>query len=121
MIILFSSIVAGVAVIIYLTLNVLDKSTGNEKMDKISRIIQSGANSFLFQEYRVFFPIVLLIAVLFYFSASYQDALAFIIGALFSVLAGYFGMMIATRSNARTTWGATKSIGAALDIAFSGG
>lgn len=68
-----------------------------------------------------FFPIILLIAVLFYFSSGYQDALAFIMGALFSVLAGYFGMMIATRSNARTTWGATKSIGTALDIAFSGG
>ncbi len=121
MVVLFSSIIAGVALVIYLTLNVLDKSTGNERMDKISRIIQSGANSFLFQEYRVFFPIVLLIAVLFYFSSGYQDALAFIIGALFSVLAGYFGMMIATRSNARTTWGATKSIGTALDIAFSGG
>ena len=121
MVVLFSSIIAGVALVIYLTLNVLDKSTGNERMDKISRIIQSGANSFLFQEYRVFFPIVLLIAALFYFSSGYQDALAFIIGALFSVLAGYFGMMIATRSNARTTWGATKSIGTALDIAFSGG
>lgn len=121
MVILFSSIIASVVLVIYLTLNVLDKSTGNERMDKISRIIQSGANSFLFQEYRVFFPIVLLIAVLFYFSSGYQDALAFIMGALFSVLAGYFGMMIATRSNARTTWGATKSIGTALDIAFSGG
>jgi len=121
LVVLFSSIIAGVALVIYLTLNVLDKSTGNERMDKISRIIQSGANSFLFQEYRVFFPIVLLIAALFYFSSGYQDALAFIIGALFSVLAGYFGMMIATRSNARTTWGATKSIGTALDIAFSGG
>jgi len=121
LILLFSAIGIGSALIIYLTLSVLDKSTGNEKTDKISRIIQTGARSFLFQEYAVFFPIVIALSLLFFFSSGYKEALAFIIGSVFSVLAGFFGMMIATKSNARTAWGATKGVGEALDIAFSGG
>jgi len=100
---------------------VLDKSTGNERTEKISRIIQKGARSFLFQEYAVFFPIVFVIAILFGFSSGWTNAIAFIIGSIFSVLAGFFGMTIATKSNARTAWGATKGVGEALDIAFSGG
>ncbi|MFN6991967.1 MAG: sodium-translocating pyrophosphatase, partial [Fervidobacterium sp.] len=121
LVLLFSSILAGFALVIYLTLSVLDKSTGNEKTDKISRIIQTGARSFLFQEYTVFFPIVALLSIIFFFSNGYKEALAFLTGSIFSVLAGFFGMMIATKSNARTAWGAMKGIGEALDIAFSGG
>ncbi|MFN3691863.1 MAG: sodium-translocating pyrophosphatase [Fervidobacterium sp.] len=121
MVLLFSSILTGFVLVIYLTLSVLDKSTGNEKTDKISRIIQTGARSFLFQEYAVFFPIVALLSIIFFFSNGYKDALAFLIGSVFSVLAGFFGMMIATKSNARTAWGATKGVGEALDVAFSGG
>ncbi len=119
--ILFSSILAGTILIVYLTLNVLDKSPGNEKTEKISRIIQRGAKSFLFQEYTIFFPIVFLLSLLFGFSSGWVNAISFIIGSSFSVLAGFFGMLIATKSNARTAWGATKGIGEALDIAFSGG
>ena len=121
MILLFSSVIAGVVLIIYLTLTVLDKSPGNEKTEKISRIIQRGARSFLFQEYTVFFPLVFVLAILFGLSSGWTKAIAFIIGATFSVLAGFFGMSIATKSNARTAWGATKGVGEALDIAFSGG
>lgn len=121
MILLFSSIAIGTVLIIYLTLSVLDKSPGNEKTERISNIIQKGARSFLFQEYTVFFPIVIVLALLFTFTTGYKQALSFIIGSVFSVLAGFFGMMIATKSNARTAWGATKGVGEALDIAFSGG
>ncbi|AMW33297.1 sodium-translocating pyrophosphatase [Fervidobacterium islandicum] len=121
MALLFSSILAGLVLIIYLTLTVLDKSPGNEKTEKISRIIQKGARSFLMQEYTVFFPIVFALAILFGFSSGWTKATAFVIGSIFSVLAGFFGMTIATKSNARTAWGATRSIGEALDIAFSGG
>ena len=121
MILLFSSVLAGVILVVYLTLTVLDKSTGNERTEKISRIIQKGARSFLFQEYAIFFPIVFVLAVLLGFSSGWTNAIAFIIGSVFSVLAGFFGMTIATKSNARTAWGATKGVGEALDIAFSGG
>jgi len=121
LILLFSSVLAGVILVVYLTLTVLDKSTGNERTEKISRIIQKGARSFLFQEYAIFFPIVFVLAVLLGFSSGWTNAIAFIIGSVFSVLAGFFGMTIATKSNARTAWGATKGVGEALDIAFSGG
>ncbi|MGC8955645.1 MAG: sodium-translocating pyrophosphatase [Fervidobacterium sp.] len=121
MILPFSSVIIGTILIIYLTLNVLDKSSGNERTEKISKIIQIGARSFLFQEYAVFFPIVGVLAVLFGFTTGYKEAASFIIGSFFSVMAGFFGMMIATKSNARTAWGAIKGVGEALDIAFSGG
>ncbi len=121
MILLFSSIAIGTVLIIYLTLSVLDKSPGNEKTERISNIIQKGARSFLFQEYTVFFPIVIVLALLFTFTTGYKEAISFITGSVFSVLAGFFGMMIATKSNARTAWGAAKGVGEALDIAFSGG
>jgi len=121
LVLLIISLTAGFATLLYLTLAVLDKSPGDERMEKLSRIIQRGARSFLFQEYVVFFPIVLALAILFFLTMGYKSAISFIIGSVFSVLSGFFGMTIATKSNARTAWGAMKGVGEALDIAFSGG
>lgn len=118
---LYVSVAAGGTLLVFLTLNVLDKSPGNERTEKLSRIIQRGARSFLLQEYVVFFPIVALLSLIFLLLSGHGSALSFLTGAVFSVLSGFFGMMIATKSNARTAWGATKGVGEALDIAFSGG
>ncbi len=111
----------GVGVVLYLTLTILDKSPGTERMEELSRIIQNGAKTFLFQEYKVFFPIVLLLALLFWYTTGYKNALALVAGSVFSALAGFFGMVMATKSNSRTSWAATNSLGKALDVAFSGG
>ena len=100
---------------------------GNEKMVSISSAIKKGALAFLNAEYRL-----LLIFVVFASAALFGISLvvettswliipAFIVGAIFSGLAGNIGMRIATDANSRTTQAARTSLPKALDVAFGGG
>ncbi|MBZ4649848.1 sodium-translocating pyrophosphatase [Thermosipho sp. (in: thermotogales)] len=111
----------SVVFILILAFKILEKSSGNERTTQLSEIIQKGAKSFLLQEYKVFFPVIFALAIFFYFIVGIKASIALLIGSAFSVLAGYFGMAIATRANARTAWAATKSLGEALSVSFSGG
>lgn len=111
----------SVVFILILAFKILEKSSGNERTTQLSEIIQKGAKSFLLQEYKVFFPVIFALAIFFYFIVGIKASIALLIGSTFSVLAGYFGMAIATRANARTAWAATKSLGEALSVSFSGG
>ncbi len=100
---------------------------GNERMLEISNYIREGAIAFLKTEYKVLIFFVLAIALLLGISnngradSSWLIAVSFIGGAFSSALAGFLGMMAATKANVRTTNAARKSLGAALQIAFSGG
>ncbi|SHH37663.1 sodium-translocating pyrophosphatase [Thermosipho atlanticus] len=107
--------------ILLLTFKILDYPSGNEKTTELSSIIQTGAKSFLFQEYKIFFPVVIVISLLISTTFNFEAGVALIIGSLFSVLSGYIGMSIATKANARTAWAATKNMGEALKVSFSGG
>ncbi|ACJ74702.1 membrane-bound proton-translocating pyrophosphatase [Thermosipho africanus H17ap60334] len=111
----------SVVFILILAFKILEKSSGNERTTQLSEIIQKGAKSFLLQEYKVFFPVIFALAIFLYFIVGIKASIALLIGSAFSVLAGYFGMAIATRANARTAWAATKSLGEALSVSFSGG
>ena len=95
---------------------------GTEKMREIAQAISEGARAFLFAEYKI---LVIFIAVLFVaigFGIGWLSALAFLLGALFSVAAGYVGMDIATKANVRTAAAAREGgMNRALSIAFSGG
>ena len=92
---------------------------------EISGHIADGAMAFMTREYKVLTPFLLVVAAL--LSAFNEGALrwqgpAFILGALASALAGYFGMRVATMANARTTQAAKdKGLNEALQVAFSGG
>ena len=103
------------------------KSTGSEKMTKISEYIRDGAIAFLKTEYKVLFWVIIVVALLLAFSnagnsdSSWLIAVSFIIGAFSSGLAGYLGMNAATKANVRTTEAAKIGLGQALEIAFSGG
>ena len=114
----------------YLVRYVLSKPEGTERMATISRLIQQGARAFLFREYAYVGPVVVIIAIIFTvigwvrpdIGLGWKTAAAFVTGAVASLLAGYVGMMIATRSNARTAHAAsTGGVKAALDVAISGG
>ena len=101
---------------------------GTAEMKEIGAQIQEGAMAFLGREYKVLAGFVAIVAVLLAAgnmtggaSQSPLIAVSFIVGAFASGLAGYFGMKIATDANYRTTQAATKSLPAALDVAFSGG
>ncbi len=95
----------------------------HDRMNEIASYIHEGAMAFLKREYRVLiiFSIVLAAAITIGLD-SYQTAIAFILGALFSALAGFFGMQVATKANVRTAFAAKESgMNRALSVAFSGG
>lgn len=118
---LFLVTAATIAYVIFLTFKILDNSPGNAQTIELSQIIQKGARSFLFAEYLVFFPAVFALAFLLFVFLGWIVAVSFLTGAVFSTLAGFFGMTIATKSNARTSWAALSGMTAALRVAFSGG
>jgi len=97
---------------------------GNEKMREISDMIHDGAMAFLSREYRVLVVFVVVVFGLMLLSPDlgFKTAVAFLTGAFFSVLAGFFGMKAATRANVRTSEAArSKGVAAALLVSYNGG
>jgi K(+)-stimulated pyrophosphate-energized sodium pump len=109
---------------VYLAGKVSKADPGTETMVKISGYIADGAMSFLRKQYTaiaVFVVVVFLVLGLLLPANSWQTAICFLVGALSSAAAGFFGMKVATKANVRTTQAARSSQNAALGIAFSGG
>jgi len=106
---------------------VVKQDPGTERMKRIGRAIQEGAMAFLRAEYKVLAIFVACVAILLAIGgmknadSSPLVAVSFIVGAFCSALAGFIGMKVATKANTRTTQAARTSLGAALEIAFSGG
>ena len=95
---------------------------GTDRMKEIAASIREGANAFLKAEYKILVIFAAVLFVLIGFGVSWPTAVCFIIGAIFSTLAGYFGMTVATKANVRTANAArTGGMNKALSIAFSGG
>ena len=103
------------------------QDAGNAKMKEISNYIAEGSMSFLKAEYKVMGYFVVIAALLLgALGASSENnhwsiAVAFIIGALFSALAGLIGMKVATKANVRTAQAARTSLAKALNVSFTGG
>mgnify|MGYP003289285326 CR=1 FL=1 len=105
----------------------------DKKVEEIQNFIHEGAMTFLSREYKLIIPFVIgvgaLLAVLGFIPAlkgaegiGWQAAICFVIGALFSALAGWIGMAIATKANARTAMKAKEEgMSGALKTAFGGG
>lgn len=117
----------GIIALVFAALLVVRKINtvvvNHDRMNEIASYIHEGAMAFLKREYRVLiiFSIVLAAAITIGLD-SYQTAIAFILGALFSALAGFFGMQVATKANVRTAYAAKESgMNRALSVAFSGG
>lgn len=114
---IFSLLFAG-----YTAMYINKKDAGNEKMKEIADAISTGAKAFLFSEYRILVIFGIALFIIITFMINVQTAVCFVIGALFSTLAGYFGMNVATKANVRTARAAQKEgASKALKIAFSGG
>ena len=112
---------ASIIVAIILAISILKKDPGNEKMVKISKAIQDGALAFLKEEYKTMVLWIIIFAIVIGIVISPVVAICFVIGTIFSISSGFFGMLIATRANSRTTQAARTSVGSALSVAFSGG
>ncbi|MDA0937254.1 MAG: sodium-translocating pyrophosphatase [Bacteroidetes bacterium] len=103
------------------------QDAGNEKMQSISKSIKEGALAFLNAEYRLLVVFVVLASVALFLIANAVETTsimiipAFVVGAIFSALAGNIGMRIATESNSRTTQAARESLSKALQVSFGGG
>ena len=99
------------------------KDAGNDRMKEIAGAIAEGARAFLMSEYKVLLIFVIVMFVVIGIGLSnWLTAVCFLVGSIFSVLAGYLGMGAATKANVRTTSAAMNSgMNAALSVAFSGG
>jgi K(+)-stimulated pyrophosphate-energized sodium pump len=107
---------------------VANQDPGDKKMVELSNYIAKGAMAFLIAEWRVLAVFAVFAAGILAWSGTFEQANshpmiagAFVIGAFFSALAGYFGMNIATKANVRTTQAARTSLPKALRVSFTGG
>ena len=107
----------------YLANKVSKMDAGTDRMKEIADAIAEGARAFLGAEYKI---LVIFVAVLFVLIGvgiqNWIEAICFVVGALFSTIAGYCGMTVATKANVRTANAAKEhGMNKALSIAFSGG
>src|SRR5690606_9109598 len=117
----------GLLMMIFKFIWVKKQDAGNEKMQGIAKNIQEGALAFLSAEYRLLLIFVVVASLALFGISKLVDTTswmivpAFIIGAIFSALAGNIGMRVATAANVRTTQAARTSLPKALNVSFSGG
>ena len=124
----FPLIAAGVGVLallfaLYLVVSKINTvDVGTDRMKEISTYIQKGAMAFLMREYKALAVFVVVLAVIIAVGLGIQTMIAFVLGAIFSTLAGFFGMRVATKANVRTANAAKENgMNKALSVAFSGG
>ncbi len=95
---------------------------GNDRMQEIASAIAEGADAFLKSEYRILVIFIIALMILIAIFIDIGTAVCFLLGALCSILAGFFGMRVATKANVRTANAAMESgMNKALSIAFAGG
>ncbi|MBU1131546.1 sodium-translocating pyrophosphatase [Patescibacteria group bacterium] len=121
--ILFSLIASVVAIVygVILIKTVFKKPAGSEKMREIARAIQQGASAYLNRQYKTIAVIALVLFIVLWLAIDLRTALGFLVGAVFSALAGYIGMNVSVRANVRTTEAAKTGLSPALQVAVKGG
>jgi K(+)-stimulated pyrophosphate-energized sodium pump len=121
---LWFAIISGVVAIVYglvLARLVIEKDAGNERMREIAKAIQDGASAYLNKQYKTIGMIAAVLFIIIGLILSWTMALGFLVGAVFSALAGYIGMNVSVRANVRTAEAARGGIEKALALAFRGG
>jgi K(+)-stimulated pyrophosphate-energized sodium pump len=114
---------AGAAVLygVSTTRWLLAKSPGNDEMISISQAVQEGARAYLNRQYQIIGIVAVILVVLLALALGIETAVGFAIGGAFSGAAGYIGMNVSVRANARVAESARGGVGAALEVAFKGG
>jgi K(+)-stimulated pyrophosphate-energized sodium pump len=114
---------SGCAVVYGITTTrwLLAKSPGNEEMQSISTAVQEGAWAYLTRQYTIIASVAVVLAIVIAIALDVKTAIGFVIGGLFSGSAGFIGMNVSVRANARVAEQARSGVSAALDVAFKGG
>jgi K(+)-stimulated pyrophosphate-energized sodium pump len=94
---------------------------GSDRMQAIAKAVQEGAKAYLNRQYRTIAMVAVVVFILLWIFLGFKTGLGFIVGAIFSGIAGYLGMTISVKANVRTTEAAKKGFAAALNVAVKGG
>jgi K(+)-stimulated pyrophosphate-energized sodium pump len=113
--------IVGVLYGAIVTRRLLALSPGNERMQEISRAVQEGAKAYLTRQYMIIAAVAVVLVVLIAILRDIDTAIGFIIGGALSGAAGFIGMNVSVRSNARVAEAARGGVSPALDAAFKGG
>jgi len=123
--VLFALVCAGVAVAygIWLTVWLLGRPEGNERMKEIAKAVQEGAAAYLRRQYMTIAAVSIVPFLLlgFYNKLGWGTAVGFLVGAILSAGAGFIGMNVAVRANLRTAEAARGGLKPALNVAFRAG
>ena len=114
--------IIGLVVAFLIYRSVASRPDGTDRMREIAGYIHEGAMAFLKREYQILSIFVIVVFLLLVWAVAWQTGVAFLTGAIFSVMAGLFGMQSATKANVRTSEAArSEGQAAALLTAFDGG
>tara|TARA_B100000579_G_C22827934_1_gene854265 strand:+ start:57 stop:2162 length:2106 start_codon:yes stop_codon:yes gene_type:complete len=101
--------------------NILNSSSGNNKMQEIASAIQVGARAYLNRQYKTIAIVGVVVLVIISYAFSILVGLGYLIGAALSGLAGYVGMLVSVQANVRTAEASRKGLPQGLSIAFRSG
>ena len=122
--ILIYTIIAGLLSIVYgffTGKNILNSSSGNSKMQEIASAIQIGAKAYLARQYKTIAIVGVVVLVIVSYVFSPLVGLGYLIGAVFSGVAGYVGMLVSVEANVRTAEASRKGLASGLAVAFKSG
>ncbi len=100
---------------------ILKQPTGTDRMQAIAKAVQEGARAYLKRQYRTVAFVAIVVFILLWIFLGWKTGLGFVLGAVFSGVAGYLGMTISVKANIRTAEAAKKGLKEALNVAVKGG
>tara|TARA_E500000331_G_scaffold115956_1_gene113204 strand:- start:8956 stop:11064 length:2109 start_codon:yes stop_codon:yes gene_type:complete len=122
--ILIYTIISGLLAILYGYLTgkqILNASPGTPKMQEIAKAIQIGAKAYLNRQYKTIAIVGVIVLIIITFTFSILVGIGYLIGATFSGVAGYIGMLVSVQANVRTAEASKKGLAKGLSIAFKSG